>query len=142
MSHNEEPKKEINRTVANDKNNKIIDIKKIQEIIQADLNTRKAQGYDLIAGKLLQEMPRKRIVHVTSICNSVIRTGYFPVQWKVAQIIMIPKPGKPPKEFISCRPISLLPIMRKIFEKTELKRLRPILQENRIPPDFDRNTVP
>jgi hypothetical protein len=44
---------------------------------------------------------------------------------------MIPKPGKPPKEVGSCRPISLLPITSKIFEKSLLKRLHPIVEENK-----------
>jgi hypothetical protein len=48
---------------------------------------------------------------------------------------MIPKPGKPLEEASSYRPISLLPIMSKIFEKAVLRRLRPILEENRILPD-------
>jgi hypothetical protein len=75
-------------------------------------------------------MPRKGIVHLTTICNAVIRTGYFPVQWTVAQIIMIPKPGKLLDEASSCRLISLLPVMSKIFEKALLKRLHLIIEEN------------
>jgi hypothetical protein len=104
-------------------------------VVQEDLNQRKAPGYDLITGKILKEMPRKSIVHLTTICNAIIRTGYFPVQWKVVQIIMIPKPEKPLEEASSYRPISLLPIMSKIFEKALLKRLRLILEENRILPN-------
>jgi hypothetical protein len=80
-------------------------------------------------------MPRIGIGHLTTIRNSIIRTGYFQVQWKVAQIIMIPKPGKLLEQASSYRPISLLPTMRKIFEKAMLKRLRPIPEENRILPD-------
>ena len=37
--------------------------------------------------------------------------------WKFAQIVMIPKPGKPNNEVTSYRPISLPPILLKIFEK-------------------------
>jgi hypothetical protein len=48
---------------------------------------------------------------------------------------MIPKPGKQLEEATSYRPISLLPIMSKIFEKAMLKRLRPILKETKILPD-------
>jgi hypothetical protein len=50
-------------------------------------------------------------------------------------VIMIPIPGKPLKEASSYRPISLLPIMNRTFEKAMLKRLRPILEEKRIIPD-------
>jgi hypothetical protein len=83
----------------------------------------------------MKVMPRKGIVRLTSICNAIIRTRYFHVQWKVVQITMIPKPGKLLEEASSYRPISLLPVMRKIFEKAVLKRLRPILEENQIIPD-------
>jgi hypothetical protein len=37
---------------------------------------------------------------------------------------MIPKPGKPANEVTSYRPISLLPIPSKIFEKLILNRIR------------------
>jgi hypothetical protein len=91
-------------------------------------------------------MPKNGIVHLTIICNAIARMEYFPVQWKVVQIIMIPKIGKPLEEASSYTPISLLPIMSKIFEKAMLKRLRPMLKINRILPDhrldFDRNTLP
>jgi hypothetical protein len=80
-------------------------------------------------------MPRKGIVHLTTTCNAIIRTGYFPVQWKVAQIIMIPKPGKPLED---ASPFQ----MSKIVEKAMHKKLCSIL-ENRMPRTislhFDRN---
>jgi hypothetical protein len=111
---------------------KFLTPKEIRNIIREDLNPRKAPGYDLITGRILKEMPRKGIAHLTTICNTIIRMGYFPVQWKVAQTVMILKPGKPLEEASSYRLISLLPIMSKIFEKAVLKRLCPILEENRI----------
>jgi hypothetical protein len=71
--------------------------------------------------------------HVTLIiCNSTMRTAYFPVQWKVTQIIMIPKSGRPLEEASSGRRMSLLPVMSKIFDKVILKILRQILEETRI----------
>jgi hypothetical protein len=79
---------------------------------------------------IVKEMPRKGIVHLTTVRKTIIRTGYFPVKCKVAQIIMIPKLGKLLEKASSYRPISLLPKMSKIFENAVLKRLRPILGEN------------
>jgi hypothetical protein len=55
--------------------------------------------------------------------NAVLLKGYFPAQWKVAQIILILKPGKPPNELTSYQPISLLPTVSKVLEKLLLKRL-------------------
>jgi hypothetical protein len=75
------------------------------------LNPYKAPGYDLRTGILLRIIPRKAIVYLTTLYNVMLRLCYIPVQWKYAQIIMIAKHGKPPTEFNSCRPISLLPIL-------------------------------
>jgi hypothetical protein len=53
--------------------------KEIRNIIQKDLNPSETPPYDLIRGRILKEMPRKCIVHLTTICNAIIRPGYFPV---------------------------------------------------------------
>jgi hypothetical protein len=53
----------------------------------------------------------------------------------VSQIIPILKPGKPADKAKSYRPISLLPILSKLFEKLFLTRLTPTLQEKLIIPD-------
>jgi len=92
------------------------------------LNPHKAPGYDLIDGTILKNLPRKAIVILTSIFNSMLRLCYFPVQWKYAQIIMIAKPGNPPTEAISYRPISLLPVLSKVFERLLLRRLDETIQ--------------
>jgi hypothetical protein len=47
----------------------------------------------------------------------MLHLSYFPTQWEFVQIIMIAKPGKPPTEAASYRPISLLPRLSKIFER-------------------------
>jgi hypothetical protein len=62
-------------------------------------------------------------------------TGYFPAQWKVAKIILHMKPGKPHNEPMSYRPISLLPILSKVYEKLLLRRLLPIVEKRRLLPD-------
>jgi hypothetical protein len=59
-----------------------------------------------------------------------LRIGYFPGQWKVSQIIPILKPGKPAEEVMSYRPISLLPILSRLFEILFLTRIQPILHKN------------
>jgi hypothetical protein len=104
---------------------KFFEPQEIQNIIHGGLKPRKPSVYDIIAGRILKEMPRKGIVHLTAIWNSYIRTGYLRVQRKVAQIIMIPKPGKP---------LQLLSSYRQIFESSMPKRLCLILKEDRILP--------
>jgi hypothetical protein len=88
----------------------------------AHINARKAPRYDLITGKVLQELPKKAVHLLTTFYNSALRLAYFPLLWKFAHIIMIPKPGKPIHDTASYRPISLLPSHSKVFEKLLLKR--------------------
>jgi hypothetical protein len=53
----------------------------------------------------------------------------------VAETIMIPKPGKPPHDATSYRPISLLLVLSKMFEKLLLKRLKLIIEKKKLFPD-------
>ncbi|KAH0813919.1 hypothetical protein GEV33_008872 [Tenebrio molitor] len=55
--------------------------------------------------------------------------------WKVAQIIMILKPGKKPEHVSSYRPISLLPMLSKVLEKLYVKKLNIIIAERKIIPN-------
>jgi hypothetical protein len=64
-------------------------------------NSHKAPDFDLITGQVLQEIPTKAVVLLTTIYNSMPRLTYFPVLWKFAQIITIKKPGKPPNRVTS-----------------------------------------
>lgn len=69
------------------------------------------------------------------LINAVFRLKHVPSIWKVAEIIMIPKPGKLLNEVTSYRPISLLPIISKVFEKLLLKRLKPIIERKKLIPN-------
>jgi hypothetical protein len=79
-------------------------------------------------------LPIIGIKYLTQLFNAVLLKGYFPTQWKVAQIILILKPGKP-NELTSYWSISLLPIVSKVFEKLILKRLLPMVENNRLIPN-------
>jgi hypothetical protein len=69
----------------------------VQEAINS-LHPKKSSGYDLITGRILKELPIIGIKYLTQLFNAVLLKGHFPAQWKVAQIILILKPGKPPNE--------------------------------------------
>jgi hypothetical protein len=57
---------------------------------------------------------------------------YFPAQWKVTQVILLLQPGEPPNELTTYRPISLLPFASEVFEKLLLRRLLPVVENNRL----------
>jgi len=100
-----------------------------------NLKTKKAPGHDRITAKLIKELPDKCLLLITYIFNTILRLGYYPNEWKIAEIIMIHKPGKDPEYTESYRPISLIPIISKVFEKLLLKRLKPIITRENIIPD-------
>jgi hypothetical protein len=83
----------------------------VKNVINNNINPKKVEGFDLITGEVLQELPRKAIVKITNLINAAFRLKYVPRLWKVAEVIMIPKPGKPTHKAASYRPISLLPVM-------------------------------
>lgn len=95
---------------------------------------RKSPGVDLITSEILRHFPRRAIVFLTYIYNSILRTTHFPLLWKFSVIKLIPKPDKPLTEPSSFRPISLLPLFSKIFEKILIKRLLPIFDSQGIIP--------
>jgi hypothetical protein len=149
VPQNEDLGKEINKALKEPiqitQPMKFLAPKEIQNIIQEDLNPSKAPGYDLITRTIVKEVPRKGTVHLATVCKAIIRRGYFPIQWKVAQTIMIPNPGKP-LEASSYRQISLPPIMIKIFEKPysrDYARYKKKPESCRTTSSgFDRNTPP
>jgi hypothetical protein len=65
------------------------------------------------------------MILLTYLFNAILRHQYWPHVLKLEEIILIPKPGRDPKEVKSCRPISLLPIIAKLQEKLLLCRITP-----------------
>jgi hypothetical protein len=99
------------------------------------LNPKKSPGYDLLTTKTLQELRPIGIKYLAQLFNDILFRTYFPAQWKVSQIILILKPGKPPNALPSYRPISLLPLVSKVFEKLLLSRLLPLIATNSLIPN-------
>lgn len=87
------------------------------------LHTRKSPGIDGIPNISLKNLPTSAINHIVNIANHCLQAGYFPRDWKIAKIVPILKPGKPPDNPESYRPISLLSGLSKILEKLIKLRL-------------------
>lgn len=113
---------------------KKVALTELRKVIK-NLKAKKAPGYDLITAHVVKELPNKALIKLLYLINASFRLLYVPRQWKVAEIIMVPKPGKPLNEKKSYRPISLLPVISKIFEKLLSKRLQPVIDERRLIPD-------
>jgi hypothetical protein len=99
------------------------------------LKPNKSPGHDLITNKILKYLLKKTILLLTFLFNSMLRLSYFPIIWKLEIVILILKPGKPPNIATSYRPISLLPVIGKLFGKIILKKLRPIIETHKVIPN-------
>lgn len=112
-----------------------VTVREVQRTIKEEINPKKAPGYDLITGQVLKELPRKACVKISQIINAAFKIQYVPQLWKVAEVIMIIKPGQKPEDPKSYRPISLLPVLSKLFEKVLHKRLICIISSKKLIPD-------
>lgn len=100
-------------------------------ILRQIINTTKlssAPGEDGISYKMLRMCSEMILGKICHILNSCQHFGYFPISWKHAKVVMLPKPGKDPKLPSSYRPISLLSAVGKAFERFLCHQLVQILE--------------
>lgn len=88
-----------------------------------NLKNKKAAGLDGIKPIVLKKMPDIFFTTITTIFNWCLLNGYFPNHFKKAKVIPVLKSGKDPKMANSYRPISILSMLDKVFEKIIHKRL-------------------
>ena len=88
----------------------------------------KAVGPTKISTEILRNTPQKTGIHITRLYNASLSTGHYPKTLKKANIILLKKPNKDLTDPSSYRPISLLDIQAKIFEKIMAHRLKTFLE--------------
>ena len=95
----------------------------------SNLSKSKATGLDGISSRLLRECPDPISESLTLVFNRSINTGIFPNEWKYAKVIPIHKHGKR-----NCtdnyRPISLSPVVAKVFQRMIYNELSLFFSEN------------
>ena len=93
------------------------------------LNPNKASGSDGISGQMLKLCDSSVVLPLKIIFKNVLDTSVYPDMWKVADVTPIFK--KEDKQLVkNYRPISLLPICGKIFEKLIFNSLYSYLSSN------------
>ena len=92
-----------------------VDKNEISKIL-LNINNSKSPGFDNIPGKFLKDGCEIISAHVSDIFNLSVMLSKFPNQCKIAKIKPIFKKGSK-LEAVNYRPISLLPLISKVFEK-------------------------
>ena len=93
----------------------------VNKIIQ-ELHSDCSSGHDQIPVKLIKPVRDFVTSPLVHLMNTCITTSIFPELWKLARVCPIPKVPNPlvAKDF---RPVSILPILSKIFERVILNRI-------------------
>ena len=92
------------------------------------LDKSKASGYDDLPVRLLVDAKEYVSEPLTYILNLSLTTGVFPDKLKIARVIPIFKKGDKDKPG-NYRPISILPVVSKLFEKLVNMRLVNFLEK-------------
>ena len=74
-------------------------------------------GPDNIHARMLKSTAQSISIPLSLIFNSSLSTGVFPIEWKHSTVVPIPKTPTPSSSPSGYRPISLLPLVSKVFER-------------------------
>lgn len=87
------------------------------------LDVTKAAGSDEIPSIALKEAAKELTPTITKLFKQCIQASCFPNCWKSALVCPIPKGVSPSEQATEYRPISLLPVISKVFERLVNERL-------------------
>ena len=92
------------------------------------LKPKNSSGFDLLSNRMLKKEKLKISLKIIDLINETIACGIFPDVLKIAKVIPLFKKGDPtnPSNY---RPISLLPVLSKVFEKVINKQMTEKLDE-------------
>ena len=105
-----------------------VTIDEVKKII-SKLKPKGSSGQDGISSALLKDINFTTVNIITLIINQSISTGIFPDKLKVAKIVPIFKKDNPHLTG-NYRPISLLPVISKVFEKVVFSQLYSYFDQN------------
>lgn len=104
----------------------------LEEVIEAEkkIRTKKTPGPDGIPNKAIKTAMKHKPAMFIAVMQKCLEEGVFPKQWKLQNLVLLPKGNKPPEEPSSHRPICLLDSMGKVLERVVYNRLLKTAEEN------------
>ena len=91
----------------------------------------KATEPDKIQARLLREYADLAASSLCAIFNRSIVSGVFPTEWKSTKVIPLFKQGEY-SDLNNYRPISIIPVVRKVFERIVYNQSYEYLTENNL----------
>lgn len=90
----------------------------IEEVLAAceRIKGGKAAGPDGVPPEAVKTLMKERPQFFKAVADKLLKEGRFPKQWKTGRLVLLPKPGKPPGEPSSYRPLCLLGTAGKAME--------------------------
>jgi ribonuclease HI/endonuclease/exonuclease/phosphatase (EEP) superfamily protein YafD len=108
----------------------------MEELEAALANTKDSSpGIDRITYSAIKRLPLTAKQMLIRFFNEFLGGKEIPESWKDIKIIPILKPGKPPSDSDSYRPIALMSCIRKTYETMLKNRIEWIVENKRVLPD-------
>jgi hypothetical protein len=127
--NNKDPLEYIRKDIANSMYMHDVEADEIKKVISS-LNTG-SPGWDDIHAKVLKSSFHLHIVPLLHIVNLSFTQGIFPNELKIARVVPIYKNGNNIL-FNNYRPVSVLPVFSKVFERLMYSRLLSFIQKHDI----------
>ena len=102
-------------------------IEKCIKMIRNDCST----GYDHIPATFIKPVSELLVSPIAFIINNFIKINQFPDIWILARISLIPK-IQLPLELKNYRPVSILPILSKVYERVVLEQITNFIEKKLI----------
>ena len=99
-----------------------------------DLDSLGGSDPDGIFPRFLKKISKQLAPKLAKIFRDLLSAGHFPESWRSANVTPIPKGSSPTQFPLEYRPISITPILSKVFEKLVAKRLSKFVDLNNFLP--------
>jgi endonuclease/exonuclease/phosphatase (EEP) superfamily protein YafD len=107
--------------------------KEVWDVITA-MKSKNSSGFDRISNKMIKQLPQDYAHILAFQYNALFATVHWSVSWKRARTVCFNKTDNPALSTQQLRPISLLPVLGKVYERLFLLRFQKWLQSYNILP--------